>query len=276
MKSMRRHLVRSVRPALMVLLMLPTTGLSQTDLGSAWTASRAELERRVTQLDALAGSTAYSDRARARSAQEAAGIRRRLTEGDFRIGDRILIEIDGVVLDATRGAQPTQTEYQDTVTVLDGARINVPNIGEISLAGVLRSELQGRVNAAVNEVILNSRARTRPLVRLAVFGSVGRPGYYNIPLETRIDHLIMMAGGPTIDASTGKMRVQRGDTIVLDPTEVRGMIANGVVVGEMGLQEGDQLLIERGPQRIERQQTIQFAFLFLSPLVSGLVFRALR
>lgn len=276
MNPMPRHLFRPLLLLVGVLLSAPTPGLAQTDLGSAWTASRAELERRVTQLDALAGSTAYSERARIRLAQEAANIRRRLSEGDFRIGDRILIEIDGVVLETTRGTQPTQTEFQDTVTVLDGARINVPNIGEISLAGVLRSELQGRVNAAVNEVILNSRARTRALVRLAVFGSVARPGYFNIPLETRIDNLIMMAGGPTIDASTGQMRVVRGDTIVLDPTEVREMIANGVVVGEMGLQEGDQLLIERGPQRIERQQTIQFAFLFLSPIVSGLVFRALR
>lgn len=275
MNCMPRHALRLTLALLGALALSPLPAVAQADLGSAWTASRAELERRVTQLDALAGSTAYSERARARSAQEAANIRRRLSEGDFRTGDRIYIEIEGIP-EGVDGAAPTLSDLQDTVTVLEGARINVRNIGEVSLVGVLRSELQTRVNTAVNEVILNSRATTRPLVRLAVFGSVGRPGYYNLPLETRLDNLIMLAGGPTIDAATGNMRMVRGDTIVLDATEVRSMISEGTVIGAMGLQEGDQLIVERGAQRLDKQQTLQFAFLFLSPIISGLVFRAIR
>lgn len=264
-----------------VLALFGTLGLSSTpahaqdDLGSAWTASRAELERRVLQLEALTGSTAYSERTRARSAQEAATIRRRLGEGDFRVGDRIYIEIEGAIPEGVQVA-PTLSDLQDTVTVFEGARINVRNIGEISLVGVLRSELQARVNTAVNEVILNSRAMTRPLVRVAVFGSVARPGYYNIPLETRLDNLIMLAGGPTVDAATEKMRVVRGDTVVLDESEVRMLISTGEVIGAMGLQEGDQLIVERGAQRLDRQQTLQFAFLFLSPLISTLLIRTLQ
>jgi len=276
MTPLRRLASRSLLVLVAALCLAPTSAAAQADRGSAWTASRAELERRVIQLDALAGSTAYSERSRARSAQEATNIRRRLSDGDFRIGDRIYIEIDGVIPDGIQGEVPTLSDLQDTLTVLEGSRINVRNIGEISLVGVLRAELQSRVNTAVNEVILNSRATTRPLVRLAVFGSVGRPGFYSIPLETRLDNLIMLAGGPTIDASTGKMRIFRGDTIVLDETEVRSLIAAGVVVGDMGLQEGDELIVERGPQRLDRQQTLQFTFLFLSPIISTLLFRGAR
>ncbi len=258
------------------LCLAPTPAAAQTNLSSAWTASRAELERRVTQLDALAGSTAYSERARARSAQEAENIRGRLSDGDFRVGDRIYVEIEGLIPEGIEGQARIPGDIGDTVTVVDGSRINVRNIGEISLVGVLRAELQARVNAAVNEVVLNSRATTRPLVRLAVFGSVGRPGFYSIPLETRLDNLIMLAGGPTIDAATGKMRVIRGDTVVLDQTEVRSLIAAGVVVGEMGLQEGDELIVERGAQRLDRQQALQFTFLFLSPIITTLLFRGAR
>ena len=167
-------------------------------------------------------------------------------------------------------------DIEDTLTILEGARINVRNIGEISLVGVLRAELQTRVNAAVNEVILNSRAVTRPLVRIAVFGSVGRPGYYSVPLETRLDNLIMLAGGPTVDASTENMRIVRGDTTVLDQREVQSLIATGAVVGVMELKEGDQLIVERGAQRLDRQQALQFTFLFLSPIISTLLFRTLR
>jgi len=277
MNRMRRHLLRPLLALLAALTLSPVPAAAQADLGSAWTATRAELERRVTQLDALASSTAYSERARLRSAREAATIRQRLSEGDFRVGDRLFVEIEGSIPGGAQGgASGGVGEIRDTVTVMDGARINVRGIGEIALTGVLRSELQSRVNAAVNEVILNSRATTRPLVRLAVFGSVARPGYYTLPLETRIDNLIMLAGGPTVDATNGNMRMVRGDTTVFDAAEVSNMISAGTVIGAMGLQEGDQLIVERGVQRLDRQQTLQFAFLFLSPILSGLVFRALR
>jgi protein involved in polysaccharide export with SLBB domain len=209
-------------------------------------------------------------------AQEAANIRRRLSEGDFRIGDRILVSIDGVVLETPGGGQPPQTAFEDTITVLDGARINVSNIGEISLAGVLRSELQGRVNAAVSEVILNSRARTRALVRLAVFGAVARPGFYTIPLETRVDNLVMLAGGPAPQAQMNSMRFQRGDTTVLDAEELRAIIAAGEVVGALGLHEGDQLIIDQGQPPLQGAERTRFLFFFISPIISALVFRYLR
>jgi protein involved in polysaccharide export with SLBB domain len=260
--------------SLLVGSLLPTPSVAQGELSSAWTASRAELERRVTLLDALAASTAYSERARARSAQEAASIRKRLADGDFRVGDRIYVEIEGTV--PVAGAATPQSAVQDTLTVLDGARITVRGVGEISLVGVLRAELQERVNRAVNEVILNSRSTTRPLVRLAVFGAVTSPGYYSIPLETRLDNLIMLAGGPTVLASTEKMRVVRGDTIVLDASEVRSFIAGGAVVGAMGLQEGDQLTIEPGAQPLDRNQALQLITLFLAPVISALVLRLIQ
>jgi len=275
MNRMRRHLLRPRLALLGALTFAPLPVAAQADLGSAWTASRAELERRVTQLDALASSTAYSERARLRSAQEAATIRRRLGDGDFRVGDRIFIEIDGSASEGLRGVS-APVAVRDTVTVFEGARINVRTIGEVSLAGVLRSELQGRVNAAVNEVILNSRATTRPLVRLAVFGAVARPGFYTVPMETRVDDLVMLAGGPSPDAATNEMRFQRGDTVILAPVELHTIIASGQVVGAIGLQEGDQLIIERGRQRLQGSERTRFIFLFISPIVSALVFRFLR
>jgi protein involved in polysaccharide export with SLBB domain len=276
MNRMPHHALRPLLALLGALVLAPLPGAAQADLGSAWTASRAELERRVTQLDALAGSTAYSERARARSAQEAANIRRRLSEGDFRVGDRIYIEIEGSIPEGIEGAAPTLSDLQDTVTVFEGARINVRNIGEISLVGVLRSELQNRVNTAVNEVILNSRALTRPLVRLAVFGAVARPGYYTVPVETRVDDLVMLAGGPAPEAIMNEMRFQRGDTVVLDAEELRNLIALGRVVGAIGLQEGDQLVINRGQPPLQGAERTRFLFFFISPIISALVFRYLR
>lgn len=243
---------------------------------SAWTASRSVLEQRLTALEGLVASTAYSEQMRARARREVEDIRRRLSEGDFRIGDRIFVELEATALSGT-AAIPTQVlEVRDTVTVLSGSRIVVRGVGEIALAGVLRSELQGRINTAVNEVVLNARSSARPLVRIAVFGSVARPGFFIVPMESRLDDVVMLAGGPVQDAASEQIRVVRGDTVVLSSAEVQSMIANGVVIGEMGIQEGDNIYVSRGRQRLDRQQTLQFTFLFLSPLLSGLIFRVLR
>lgn len=242
----------------------------------SWTASRAELERRLASLEALAGSTAYSERARARAASEVIGIRRRLSEGDFRVGDRLYVEVEATALMGPNAVPQPLADVRDTLTVLEGQRINIRTIGEISLAGVLRSEVQARVSAAVAEVLLNARATTRPLVRLAVLGAVARPGYYSVPMEYRLDDLLMLSGGPAPNSQAQRMRMLRGDTIVLSEDEVRGFIASGTVVGQIGLQEGDQLYVERGEQPIDRQETVRFAFLFLSPLISALVFRFVR
>lgn len=243
---------------------------------SAWTASRPVLEQRLTELEGLVASTAYSEQTRARARREVEDIKRRLSAGDFRIGDRIYVEIEATAMSG-QTAMPTQVlEVRDTVTVLTGSRIIVRGVGEIALAGVLRSELQGRLNAAVNEVVLNARSSARPLVRIAVFGSVARPGFFVVPMESRLDDAVMLAGGPVQDAASEQIRVVRGDTVVLSSAEVQSMIANGVVIGEMGIQEGDNIYVSRGRQRLDRQQSLQFTFLFLSPLLSGLIFRVLR
>lgn len=249
---------------------------SQALAGSGWMASRAELERRISVLEQVTASSAYSERMRASANREIAEIRSRLTDGDFRIGDRVYVEVEGVEPLATQGPSGMVASPGDTATVLDGARINIRMVGEVSLAGVLRSELQGRVSAAVSEVILNARATARPLVRIAVFGAVARPGFYIVPLETRIDDLVMLAGGPSAEAAAQKISITRGDTLVMDATDVGAAIAAGTVVGALRLREGDQIVVAREVARLQGAERSRFLFLFISPIISAFVFRFLR
>src|SRR5687768_13999064 len=135
-------------------------------------------------LDRLAASTAYGPALRERARSEAVAMRRRLTEGDFKPGDRIILHIEGAIA------------LDDTATVLEGRRLPVEGFRQVALEGVLRSELEARLRNDVTDFSRNAVVTVRPLMRVAVFGSVVRQGYLLAPSETTIDDLLTMAGGP--------------------------------------------------------------------------------
>src|SRR5262245_22109310 len=76
-------------------------------------ARRSELEAGAAYYDRLATSTAYGEKARNRARMLAAVARRRLAEGDFRVGDRLIISTTGSIA------------VTDTFTVLEGRRLSV-------------------------------------------------------------------------------------------------------------------------------------------------------
>src|SRR6516162_5247567 len=69
--------------------------------------------------------------------EEAFSIRARLRDGDFGVGDRIVVSYEGPVL----------SKLNDTLVVQDGriVRMGEP-MGDLSLSGVLRAELKDSIN----------------------------------------------------------------------------------------------------------------------------------
>ena len=90
----------------------------------------------------------------------AARIKTRLSEGDFRRGDRIALDVQG---------EPTLT---DTFVVGTGAELMLPapTVGSMSLKGVLRSELQAKMAEYVSRFRNNAVVRAQPLLRLSIQG----------------------------------------------------------------------------------------------------------
>ena len=123
---------------------------------------------------------------------QAATIRARLRDGDFDVGDRILLAVRG---DSTIG---------DTVTVRAGRMIRLANMPDISLQGVLRSELQDYLTTQLARYIKRPDVQTTSLVRVAVMGSVAKPGFYQLPADIALADAIMIAGGPTHDCGRGQ------------------------------------------------------------------------
>jgi hypothetical protein len=100
---------------------------------------------------------------RTRKQAEAEMLRARLRDGDFNVGDRIYVEMRG-------GQQP----FADSVTVRPGRVISLPDMPDIPLQGVLRSELQDHLTREVGRYIRNPDVRARTFIRVAVLGAIGK------------------------------------------------------------------------------------------------------
>jgi hypothetical protein len=224
-------------------------------------ATRTELERLQGSYDQLAASTAYSERTRAKARAQAEEVRRRLRDGDFRVGDRIIVRVDGGV------------STNDTLTVSEGPRIQIPRVRQVELAGVLRSELSTKVGIEVREIVKEATVTVQPLTRIAVYGAITEPGYYSVPLETTLDQLISLAGGPTENARPDHLKLMRGETVLLTGSEVMAAIARGETLQGLETRDGDVLELERRDQGWQTQNTVQLLTVFVGPLITFFLLR---
>ena len=184
-------------------------------------ATRADL---TALADRLARGS-ESDRSRANL------MRARLRDGDFRSGDRIRLVLDGNV---------TQ---DDTVSVIAGSKVQLKDIGEISLAGVLRSELQDHMSKHISRYIKDVRIRATPLVRLSVLGPVGKPGFHYMPPDIPLGDAVMRAGGPSGSADLNRSVIRRNTEELYDSRNTRTAMNEGLTLDQLSLRDGDSIEI---------------------------------
>jgi len=164
-------------------------------------------------------------------------LRNRLEKGDFQEGDRI------VVMPHTSAA----VQKSETLTVRAGKVVQMPQMDDLPLEGVLRSELKDRVEKYLGKYLQDSAARVTPLMRINMMGSVGRPGFFDTSADMLLSDMVMRAGGPTGDADLNKVVIRRGPTIIWDTKDTRTALMDGLSLDRLHLRAGDQ--IEVGAKR---------------------------
>jgi protein involved in polysaccharide export with SLBB domain len=180
-------------------------------------------------------------------------IQQRLADGDFQPGDRVAL----TVLD-----EPTLT---DTFTVRTGRTLMLPNLPEVPLKGVLRSEVREYLTTRIAEYIRSPQVDAVALIRVAVLGEVSRPGFYALPAEMLASDVVMAAGGPGANADLKKTTVVRGEEVVLDRDATQKAFAAGISIDQLNLRSGDQVII--GTKSGGIKGALQTA-----GLVSGIIF----
>ncbi|HMI55871.1 MAG TPA: SLBB domain-containing protein, partial [Gemmatimonadaceae bacterium] len=156
-------------------------------------------------------------------------IRYRLEHGDFQDGDRIVISIRGAA------------GVNDTLTVRTGKRLELPQMADLSLDGVLRSELLPRLTAHVAKYLRDPVVRATPLVRVGILGTVVRPGFYYVSADLPLSDVLMSAGGPGAEADLEKVTVRRGSDVIVDASNTRVALTEGISLDMLHLRAGDEI-----------------------------------
>lgn len=166
---------------------------------------------------------------RGMSSADLQAAQRRLTQGDFAVGDRILIVVPG------------DTVYSDTFTVRTGNTLQLPYLPPLVLSGVLRSESDSVVSAFLGKYVRSPEVVVTPLLRLGIFGGVRSPGYYDLPPETLLSGLVMTAGGLSEVGDMRRTKINRGNEEVMDSKAVSQAIQAGMTIDIANLQSGDNV-----------------------------------
>jgi protein involved in polysaccharide export with SLBB domain len=154
----------------------------------------------------------------------------------FQAGDRILLHVEG------------DSALSDTFTVVSGQggpALRLPDIGEISLAGVHRSDLETHLTRELGRYLKDPVVQARALIRISVMGEVARPGFYAVPIDLVLPDALMLAGGATQDARIDRLRILRGNSALWSESVLQTAIARGSTLDELGMRAGDRVEVPR-------------------------------
>ena len=185
----------------------------------------------ATRQDLVAEAVQLEKSGTSEDRRQAAEIRTRLQNGDFNVGDRILLNIEG------------EKDLSDTFTVAPGRQLPIADIGDIPLQGVLRSELEPYLTRRLAETLRDPIVHAKPFLRLSVQGAVMKPGYYGVPSTALLSDPVMIAGGTVQDANVHNTRIERAGHVLYGGQELQDAIAQGKTIDEMGIRPGDQFIV---------------------------------
>jgi hypothetical protein len=195
-------------------------------------ASRAELQASLAELDQYIASSGYSGRLREEKRREAVLIRSRLEDGDLQVGDQIDLSVVG------------ETAYTGIFTVISGRILSLPGLPDIPLKGVLRSEARDYLAAQIGKYVREPQLRVRTMIRISIFGSVGKPGFYQVPADALATDAFMLAGGPAGGANPNKAFVRRGNEEIWPKDAFREAMQRGLTLDQLNLRAGDELVLD--------------------------------
>jgi protein involved in polysaccharide export with SLBB domain len=254
---------RSIRTFILLsLLLLPAgsaAGQAPPTLDRRPQATRAQLDSTLAEIDKIIASPAYSDELKRQKQMEAAVIRERLLEGDFQVGDQLNISLSVPI-------QPNGQPLNNVVfTVGPNQMLQLPDIPEIPLRGVLRSEIKDYLTERLQRLFKDQTVQVVPTIRLTILGGIPQPGFYQLPADMPLPDAIMKAGGPTQNSELEHTVIKRGQEELWGEEEVAAAITAGTTLDQLNLRAGDELVVG------QKSNTNWFQTIRTYALIPGLI-----
>lgn len=200
------------------------------------TVSRADLELRLREIDQWLTSPGYSEMLREGRRTEAAAIRDRLKNGDLRPGDRLQMVV--------QQNAPYSREYE----VTPNRTIILPSGDQISVAGLLRSELADSLAVRLRPYFVDPQVQTTTSIRVQIMGAVGNNGFFSAPATDLLSTVLMeKAGGISRNVNLAKSQIRRGDQVVVTGSEFQLALREGRSLDALSVQGGDEIFLAEKP-----------------------------
>ena len=213
--------------------------------------TRSQLEARLRAVDSL------------HLTYEAFHLRSRLRNGDFEVGDRVILSYDGV------GLQRNDTLVLQAQKLL---RLGEP-MGDLRLEGVLRSELADSVSNRVSRYFKNIVIRVVPLIRVSISGAVRAPGFYYARPDMPLGDVIMRSGGQDQSADLDNSVVKRGANVLWNAEDVRAALRDGVTLEGLNMDPGDEIVVGTRSASSFWPKAAQYGLPLLSAVLLQLLLR---
>ncbi|MBK6486533.1 MAG: polysaccharide biosynthesis/export family protein [Gemmatimonadetes bacterium] len=213
------------------LLAVPSNAEAQASLGEGRRqATRAELEQAAKATE-QAATVAPDTKTRDKLLADATALRQRLRNGDFLPGDRIYIVVLG------------DSALTDTFTVRGDRRLQLPNIPDVTLSGVLDSELNTFLTTELSRYLKNPTVTATGMVRLTLTGGIARNGFLTFPVDQAITDVLMTAGGIGPGSKLDEAEVKRAGKTFIDKKAFQEAIRLARTVGDLALRDGDEVYV---------------------------------
>jgi protein involved in polysaccharide export with SLBB domain len=260
MQRERKYLGLRVAGALLVLtsmaLVAPRAAAQQSALPRVGVgATRGDLQGYLAECEHLAAGSTVSVVKREGYLRNAAAVRERLSDGDFRVGDQIVLSVQGF------------DSLSKTFVVRDRELLSLPGLPDIPLHGVLRSEIRAYLSEQLSRYLRNPDVRATAMLRLAVLGEVRTPGFYRVAADVPLSEALMAAGGPTATSDLNRAVVRRADHEVLTREALRDALASGATLDQLNLRAGDEIFVAARSGR-NWQSVLQTSALLASAFVA--------
>ena len=194
-------------------------------------ATRSQLRSRLQHLRESVTDSVYTDARRREMREQIETIERRLEQGDFRQGDRVMLRV------------PAEGRLSGTFSVNRFRELELTgNFDNLDLSGVLYSEIDSVALEAVSQYVRNPRVQARVLWPVAITGGVAEPGYYNLAPGTTLSEALMEAGGPVQNAKLDEIAYRRGGRDLLGSRDRDGGEPLEVItLADLDARAGDEL-----------------------------------